>query len=118
MKLSELDKLFEDPANRPWGVFYHCAADPRVIAPSRPTWRGYQINFAHPHAVHLLLFYLIVLLGPVSLALALGPGDLGQITLLISAVFTASVGFLIALSAHLSRRHAARQSAAADRQGR
>ena len=103
MQLSELDELFEDPANRPWGVFYYCSSDPRVIAPSRPTWRGYQINFAHPRAVHVLLLYLIVLLGPMSLALVYGPSNVPQLTILVSIAFAVSVGFLVALSTHLSR---------------
>ena len=107
MRLKELDELFEDPANRRWGVFYNCSADPRVIAPSRPTWRGYQINFAHPRATQVLLRYLMVLLGPVSLALAFGPSNLGQLTVLVSLVFAASAGFLVTLSRHLSRRPAA-----------
>jgi hypothetical protein len=106
MDLRDLDKLFEDPANRPWGVFYHCSNDPRVIAPSRPSWRGYQINFAHPRAIHVLLLYLIVLVAPASIAFAAGPGDAEQLTVLVSAVFAASVAVLIALSAFLSRRHA------------
>lgn len=106
MKLSELDKLFEDPAHRRWGVFYHCPADPRVIAPSRPTWRGYQINFAHPYAAHLLLLYLVVLAGPTLLALTLGPGDVRQLSALAAGVFLVSVGSLVALSRYLSRQHA------------
>ena len=105
-QLSEFDELFEDPANRPWGIFYHCAADPRLIAPSRPTWRGYQVNFAHPRAIPVLLLYLIVLLCPASVALALGPGDASQLTMLVAVVFAVSVGFLVALSSYLSRGHA------------
>jgi hypothetical protein len=73
-----------------------------VIAPSRPSWRGYQINFAHPRAVLLLVFYLIILVVPVSLAIRLGPDDIVKCMFLGVLVFAASVGFLIALSAHLS----------------
>lgn len=109
MGLRELDALFEDPANRRWGVFYHCAADPRVIAPSRPTWRGYQINFAHPRAVQVLLLYLVLLIVPVSVALGFGPSEVGRRTALASVVFGASVAFLVVLSSHLSRRHAAQR---------
>ena len=107
MELEELDKLFEDPANRPWGVFYHCAADPRVVAPSRPPWQGYQINFAHPRAVYVLLVYVVALIAPVSLVLALGPQSLGQLSVLATVVFAVSVGCLLAASRHLSRQHAA-----------
>ena len=107
MNLGELDALFEDPTNRVCGIFYHCPADPRVIAPSRPSWRGYQINFAHRRAVQALFLYLIVLLGPASLAAGLGPADEWQLALLVFALFAASVAFLVALSAYLSRRHAA-----------
>jgi hypothetical protein len=106
MNLEELDKLFEDPANRPWGVFYHCPSDPRVIAPSRPTWRGHQINFAHPRAFLLLVFYLALLLCPVSLAFTFGPGNPGALAIVVVLVFAASVTFLIALSVHLSKQHA------------
>lgn len=104
MELGELDKLFEDPANRVWGVFYHCPADPRVIAPSRPTWRGYQINFAHPRAAYVLLLYLVVLIGPVGVALVFGPEDPVQLAVRAVAVFGVSVGLLLVLSFRLSRR--------------
>ncbi len=107
MNLSELDALFHDPANRPWGVFYYCSADPRVIAPSQPTWGDYQINFAHPRAVKLLFLYLAVLLGPASLAVAFGPSTAGWLTALVSFVFAVSVGFLVALSSRLARAHVA-----------
>ena len=100
MDLAELDALFEDRANRRWGVFYHCPSDPRIVAPSRPTWRGYQINFAHPNSVRVLIFYLAVLLGPVSLALTFGP-------IFAALAFSASVAFLVGLSARLSKQHAA-----------
>jgi hypothetical protein len=72
MSLEELDRLFEDPANRPLGTFYYCAEDPRIIAPSRPNWKGFQINFAHPGAVPFLLFYLSVLIGPLLSLHSLG----------------------------------------------
>ena len=104
MELAELDALFEDRANRRWGVFYHCPSDPRVVAPSRPTWRGYQINFAHPKSVRFLTLYLAVLLGPVSLALALGPPDPAAFVIVAGLVFSASVAFLIGLSARLSKQ--------------
>ena len=106
MKLSELDKLFADPANRTWGVFYYCPADPRVIAPSRPTWRGFQINFAHPRAVPVLLLYLLILFGPILLVFTFFPGGIGRLVPVATAVFAVSAGFLIALSCYLSRRHA------------
>jgi hypothetical protein len=106
MTLEELDKLFEDPANRPWGVFYHCADDPRIIAPSRPTWGGWQINFAHPRAVSFLLFYLGVLIGPLLLAALLGPRDPLHMLLLAVGVFVPSVFCLNRLSCQQSRKHA------------
>ena len=105
MNLNELDELFNDTANRTWGVFYYCSADPRVIAPSRPTWRGYQINFAHAHAVHVLVFYLIVLFGPVSIAFAFGPGNAVMTAVFVFLAFTGSIGLLMAISAYLSRQH-------------
>ncbi len=104
MSLEELDRLFEDPANRPLGIFYRCAADPRIIAPSRPDWRGYQINFAHRHAVALLLFYLAVLIVPPSLAALWSPRDPLLSTLCAGGAFFVSVAFLVALSRNLSRR--------------
>jgi hypothetical protein len=107
MSLEELDRLFEDPANRPLGTFYCCAEDPRIIAPSCPNWKGFQINFAHPWAVPLLLLYLCVLVAPPALAALFGPQDPVLFTLFVSGAFFFSVGLLIGLSRHLSRQHAA-----------
>ena len=107
MPLEELDRLFQNPANRRLGIFYHCAADPRIIAPSRPNWKGWQINFAHPKAVRFLLFYLSVLLGPVAIVVLLGPENLLRTGSLAFGAFFLSTVFLIWLSRHLSRKHAA-----------
>jgi len=107
MSLEELDRLFEDPANRPLGTFYYCAEDPRIIVPSRPGWKGFQINFAHPRAVPFLLFYLFVLIAPPALAALFGPQDPLLFTAFVSGVFFASVAFLVRLSRRLSRIHAA-----------
>jgi threonine/homoserine/homoserine lactone efflux protein len=106
VSLEELDRLFEDPANRPLGTFYCCAEDPRMIAPSRPGWRGFQINFAHPRAVPFFLFYLSVLIGPSALAALFGPQDPLLLTAFVSGVFFASVAFLVRLSRRLSGKHA------------
>ena len=106
MNLEELDALFDDPANRPWGIFYHCASDPRVIAPHRPNWRGYQINFAHSRAVPVLVFYVAVVICPPWLVFAYGPRDPAVLAVAISSAFVASVALLISLSAHLSKQHA------------
>ena len=107
MSLEELDRLFEDPANRPLGAFYYCTEDPRIIAPSRPNWRGFQINFAHPRAVPFFLFYLSMLVGPSALAALFGPQDPLLFTVFVSGVFFASVAFLVRLSRRLSRMHEA-----------
>jgi len=104
--LEELDRLFEDPMNRRWRIFYHCPADPRVIAPSRPSLKGWQINLAHPSAFRVMLLYLGVLVGPASCAFAIRPGESAGTILLVAASFAASVAVLIALSYRLSRRHA------------
>ena len=106
MTLEELDRLFEDPTNRRWRLFYHCRADPRVVAPSRPSAKGWQINLAHPKAFRVMLLYLVVLVGPASCAFALRPGDSIGTLLLVAVTFAASVAVLIALSYHLSMRHA------------
>ncbi len=105
MTLEELDRLFEDPANRPFGVFYRCSTDPRVIAPSRPGWRGWQINWAHPRALPFSLLYLATLLGPLVLVATFGPSDVVRLSILAGVAFAISVAFLIGLSARLSRRH-------------
>jgi len=107
MTLEELDKLFEDPANRSWGVFYCCAEDPRIIAPSRPTWRGWQINFAHPRALSFLLFYLGLLIGPLLLVVLFGPREPLRMLLLAIGVFGHSAFWLIRVSTLQSRRHGA-----------
>lgn len=106
MTLEELDDLFKDPANRRWGVFYHCPSDPRIIAPSRPGFRGYQINFANPSAAPVLIFYLATMILPVFLVFAYGPRELGSLVTAVLSVFAVSIAFLIALSANLSKRHA------------
>ena len=106
MTLEELDKLFENPANRSWGVFYCCAEDPRIIAPSRPTWRGWQINFAHPRALPFLLLYLGVLVGPLLLVALLGPRDPLRMSMLSIGVFALSVFSLIRLSIRQSKKYA------------
>jgi len=103
--LEELDRFFEDPLNRRWGVFYYCPSDPRVIAPSHPTWRGYQINFANPKALPVLFLYISLLILPASLALVYGPEELGSLIIVVVLVFSLSIAFLIVLSANLSRRH-------------
>ena len=105
MTLEELDRLLEDRSNRPLGIFYRCAADPRVIAPSRPPPAGWQINLAHRHALATFLLYLGVLAGPVALVGWLGPRAIVPLTFLVGGAFALSVVFLIGLSAHLSRRH-------------
>ena len=106
MTLEELDRLYADPANRPLGTFYKCAADPRVIAPSRPDWRGWQINFAHPRALPTLVLYLGILGVPLGLVFLLGPANPLPMALLAGGVFLASVVFLVLLCTHLSRQHA------------
>ncbi len=104
MSLEELDRLFHDPAHRCWGVFYSCAADPRLIAPSRPTMQGWQINFAHPRAFPCLLLYLSILVGPVAVVTLFASEDpLGWAILAVGA-FAGSVAFLIRLSTRLSRQ--------------
>jgi len=105
MNIDELDKLFKDPSNRPWGFFYYCTADPRVIAPSRPSWRGYQINFAHPRAAPVLFLYLIILIVPVLLVLSLGPESIVMVALYSLLAFTVSVVFLIIHSSYLSTHY-------------
>lgn len=105
--LEDLDRLFDDPANRALGVFYRCSADPRVIAPSGPDWRGWQINWAHPRAFRVLLLYLGILLGPIALVGTLGPRDTTLLVFLALGTFAISVIVLIGLCVRLSRRPAA-----------
>jgi hypothetical protein len=105
MKLEDLDRLFEDTAHRRLRFFYYCKADPRVVAPSRPTWKGFQINFAHPWAFRVLLLYLAVLICPTLLAFVLGPCDPVRRAGLVGFTFAASVTVLVVVSKHLSRQH-------------
>ena len=104
LDLEELDALFHDPSNRRWGVFYYCPEDPRVLAPSRPTVHGYQINFAHPRARRTLALYLAVLILPAAATVAFGPVDAGSLLTAALVVFGLSVGALLGLSAYLARR--------------
>ena len=101
-EIRELDRMFADPANRVLGAFYYCKADPRLIAPARVGIYGYQVNFAHRHAIPVLLIYLAILLLPLMLIIVLAPGEVFISEVLL--VFAGSVAVLIVLSIYLSRR--------------
>jgi Family of unknown function (DUF5808) len=63
----------KDPANWKLGVIYYCEDDPRVIVSKRFRWSGYTVNFAHSHALLVLLAMIAAILAPFSLAWLLEP---------------------------------------------
>ena len=88
----DLDRLWASPSN--WSLVYRCAEDPRVIAPRRRRWMGWTINFAHPHALLVLVISVVIAVGPVFLLLFL---RLISPPLVLAAVAT-SIALLVALS--------------------
>lgn len=66
----ELERLWAEPRN--WGWVYRCALDPRVIVPRRRRWMGWTINFAHSWAWPVLLFSVLIAVGPALLLTLFG----------------------------------------------
>lgn len=74
MASTELERLWQDPANwSPPGI-YRCAEDPRLIVPKRRRWAGWTLNFAHRGA--WLVFAGSV--GPLLALLAFGCPSVGS----------------------------------------
>jgi len=99
MDEKDLQRLWEDPGNWTRLGFYRCEEDPRVIVPKRVKWTGWTLNTAHPFALAVLVFLMVVACGPVLAALALGVRS--ETTILLVALL--SVAAVCGLSAYMSR---------------
>ena len=99
MTREELIRLWEDPTH--WrGGLYRCPEDPRVVVPKRITWGGWTVNFAHPMAWPMILWSVVIAVGPIMLLLALGVKD---VRWLVGAIVL-SIAVLIVESYYLSGR--------------
>ena len=99
MTREEIETCWKDPRNRKWGVFYYCKADPRVIVPKHPKWRGWTANFARPSAIPVVLLLLALLAVPVFIVTVKGAG-IGLVLVTAAAAITV----LCLLCAYLSSR--------------
>ena len=96
MTREELEKLWSDPRNWKW-MLYYCKADPRVIVPKRPKWRGWTVNAAHPWAVPVLLLIIALIAVPISIQLTHGAG-----LAVVAVTVAATVAVICLLCAYLS----------------
>jgi hypothetical protein len=70
-----VEDLWADPTNWKGAVIYYCKDDPRVIVPKRIRWTGYTLNFAHSHAMLVLIASMAALIAPFGLFLILEPPE-------------------------------------------
>lgn len=82
MRKEEIQQLWNDPANWATGV-YRCADDPRVIVAKRSKAMGWTVNFAHPLAWPVILFAVVLAVGPGIVAMLAGvsPGTVPIVVL-------------------------------------
>ena len=98
MTREEIEKLWKDPRNRKWGVYY-CKEDPRVVVPKSARWMGWTVNAARPSAIPVVLLLLAMLAAPVFFAASQG-ASIGVV--LLAAVV--SIAVLCLVCAYLSSR--------------
>lgn len=46
--MDEMDKMWQDPENWKWGVFYYNPKDKRLLVLKRVPAMGITLNFGHP----------------------------------------------------------------------
>ena len=61
MTPEEIEKLWMDPRNTSWGVYF-CREDPRLIVPNRIKWLGWTLNFGHRWAISVILLLFVAVL--------------------------------------------------------
>ena len=96
MTQEEIERCWNDPHNRKWGIYY-CKADPRVIVPKHWKGMGWTLNFARPTAILVLSCMIALLVMPVLIAIASGGG-----TAVIFFTEVASILVVCVLSAFLA----------------
>ncbi len=95
----ELIRLWENPDH--WrGGLYRCPEDPRVVVPKRTTWGGWIVNVAHPMAWPMILWSVVIAVGPVLVVLVLGIMDARWLV----GAMVLSITVLIVESYYLSGR--------------
>ncbi|MCJ7692772.1 MAG: DUF5808 domain-containing protein [Sedimentisphaerales bacterium] len=64
MAENEIHKLWKNPKNWRFFLFYYCKADPRIIVPRRLRIFGWTLNLARPLAIPTLILTIIGVLTP------------------------------------------------------
>ena len=99
MTREEIEACWRDPANRKWGIFYYCKADPRLIVPKRPKCLGWTPNVAHPGAIPVTLLLIALLIAPVLILTAMRCSSA-----LVLMTEAAAIAVVCLISAYLSSR--------------
>jgi hypothetical protein len=101
MTREEIENCWKDPRNWKGSIYgiYYCKADPRVIVPKHPKWRGWTANFARPSAIPVVLLLLALFAVPVFIVAVKGAG-IGLVLVTAAAAITV----LCLLCAYLSSR--------------
>ena len=101
MDADERDRMWRDPTNWRWGLFYYNPDDPRVVVPKRfSKLGGWTFNGAHPGRAGLTFAgMLAVLFGPSFALWLVGVRD----QRILVAVLLGSIVAMIGLSWRLSR---------------